>query len=162
MGDTVNFLDQFGHVHATGQSHRQYQVTQPPFKVPAQSIAPKDRYRALRGHDDVYDASEEGSLYDAGIQFDSFGEPYSNGFEVGPGTNSSDLELLRQPYDDRQRQVARGERRLSFAPNRTEIFGGEMNPQKLLESSYQNRWQEQLHDGNHAEYCREQIGDPCK
>jgi hypothetical protein len=74
MGDTFNILGEFDHTKAVGQSRRQYQLTQPPFKAASQAVAPRDRYRVPRGYDEVYDMPEEDDRYGAGMQFDEFGE----------------------------------------------------------------------------------------
>lgn len=53
------------------QAHRQYSITQPQFKLPAQPqpVARRDRYRAPARREDVYDITEEDELL-----MDSFGK----------------------------------------------------------------------------------------
>ncbi|KAF2130634.1 hypothetical protein P153DRAFT_288291 [Dothidotthia symphoricarpi CBS 119687] len=84
----------------------QYAVHQPQFKQSAKPVAPRDRYRATAFDNPAYDAVEDDDAYGQEVAFDSFDE-----------------RLLRQPYDDRQRQAARGEARLSLASGVGKGFG---------------------------------------
>lgn len=72
----VSAMDERLHRHeraGSSQHASRYDVLQPRFKQPTRPVAPRDRYRAARYEDPMYDSVEDASTDDLGSQLDSFG-----------------------------------------------------------------------------------------
>lgn len=74
MGDSVfSLLNDLENRDATRNS-QQYPMTQPQFKAPVWPVPSRDRYRAPRRDDDVYDVPDDEDLYGGSAHLDAFGE----------------------------------------------------------------------------------------
>ncbi|KAF1977607.1 P-loop containing nucleoside triphosphate hydrolase protein [Bimuria novae-zelandiae CBS 107.79] len=84
----------------------QFSILEPQFKQPARprAVPPRDRYRVPR-QDHTYGRVEDDGMYGLEQQLDSFDE-----------------RLLQQPHIDRQSGAARGQARLSLAPQSSRFF----------------------------------------
>ncbi|KAF2689961.1 ATP-dependent DNA helicase MER3 [Lentithecium fluviatile CBS 122367] len=102
--EAYNVLDRLDDRSGRLPSQQQYTRHQPQFKRPAQSMPPRDQYRAPR-HEPRFDRVEDDEQYGQDVPFDSFDE-----------------RLVRQPYEDQQRQAAKGQARLSFPPQSSKFF----------------------------------------
>lgn len=65
----------------SSQYESRYDVLRPQFKQPARPIAHRDRYRATRYDDTMYDTVEDAGADDLNFEFDSFGNCISLAFQ---------------------------------------------------------------------------------